>query len=433
MKKEFETTAESLKELLHKVEGSQNQLESKLKHFEKHVSYEDKLRNLDSVFSEITDKIKYTHSLVSKGIDTFEVKEEKKDNNMINMNIGGGNNQKVDKKDDVYSLLNQPKEIKMINVSQDNSYSNDKLGQFKKYNSDYEFMISLKQKSNELIIFDTKSKTFKTVKISQSNFMDNSNVFSTFPDNSRYVNLGSSILITGGYKDRQSTSYCYLMLFSRKNNQSTDYDINIMSYPNMIEARERHNVIHLKDKDSVIVCSGFFNQNAEISNMNQNTWKALPKLNDIRANAALSYINQRYIYCFSGFKINDVKVGQYLNSVDILDLNNTQNGWNLVNFDNMNINLKLCAMGIINLNDKEMLLCGGYDGSQYKNDVYKVLTKEEGGIAKIEKIESTLPGNYIFIHNAFMRSENLSFNYDLQLNLISFNPLATENQFKVCI
>jgi len=425
MKKEFEKTSESLNELIGKVEGNQNQLEQKLDSFEKHVSYADKLKNLDSVFLEISGKIKYTQSLLQKGLDTFEVKDEKPMVNIPNpsgkINIGS-----VDKKDDVYSLLNNVKEVK---ISNDNM-SNDKLSLFRRFNSEYELMISLKQKSSELVIFDTKTKVFKQVKINNSNFIDTSNAFTTFPDNSRYVNLGTSILITGGYKDRQSTSFCYLMLFSKKNTQSNEYEINIMSYPNMIEARERHNVIHLKDKDSVLVCSGFFNQNAEITNMNNNTWKSLPKLNDIRANAALSYINQRYIYCFSGFKINDVKVGQYLNSVDILDLNDTSKGWTLVNFDNMNINLKLCAMGIINLTETSMLLCGGYDGSQYKNDVYKVDTKENG-IAKVERIESTLPGNYIFIHNAFMRSENLSYNYDLQLNLISYNPMSTENQFKV--
>jgi hypothetical protein len=127
-------------------------------------------------------------------------------------------------------------------------------------------------------------------------------------------------LITGGYKERQSSANCYLMLFSQ--NKSNDFNLDIMNYPNMIEARERHNIIYLKDRESILVCSGFFNQNAEISSMNDQKWKSLPKMNEVRANASLVYQNKRFIYCYSGFKINEVRVGQYLNSVDILDLNN---------------------------------------------------------------------------------------------------------------
>jgi hypothetical protein len=88
-------------------------------------------------------------------------------------------------------------------------------------------------------------------------------------------------------------------------------------------------------------------------------------------------------------------------------------------------------MGVINLSDTQVLLCGGYDGSQYKNEVYKV-TSDQYAITKCEKIESALPGNYIFIHNSFMRNQDLIYNYDLQLNLIHYNPKASGNQqFKV--
>ncbi len=417
MSKEYEGTSESLKELIGKIEGNQQSLEKKLEGFEKYISYTEKLSRMDSIFLEISSKIKDTQMIVQKGLDNFEPKKE---------------SPKLEIKQDPISNLPNPNHNigEMSLFSGNDKPSRDKLSQFKYYNTEYEFLITLKQKSSELLIFDTKTKTFKQTKINSSNFIDATNSFNTYPDNSRYVNLGTSLLITGGYKDKQSTPYCYLMLFSKTN--INDYEINIMSYPNMIEARERHNIIHLKDRESVLVCSGFFNQNCEITNMNTQTWRSLPKLNDIRANATLSYINRRFIYCFSGFKINDVKVGQYLSSVDILDLDNTSKGWTLFNFDSINVNLKLCAMGIINISESSLLVCGGYDGTQYKSDVIRIETKDEGsGIAKVEKIDSSLPGNYIFTHNAFMRNGNLSYNYDLQLNLISFDPMAPEHQFKV--
>jgi len=437
MKSEFQITSESLKELKNKVETNINQMGQKLVSFDNHISYNDKLLKFDGIFSEITDKISSTKTIIEKGIENFQPPQQQ---------------DQPFPKQNVMDIIDRPSEIKIQSNDNNNFYNNnnnnnnsnynnnnivhptDKLGQFKDYNPEYEYIVSLKQKSNEIVIFDTKSRMFKNAKITPSNFIDNSNVFTNFQDNSRHVNLGTSILITGGYKDRQAAPNCYLMLLSKKNHLSNEYEINVMSYPNMIEGRERHNIIHLKDKDSVVVCSGFFNQNAEITNMNSQNWKSLPKMNEIRANAALSYINQRYIYCFSGFKINEVKVGQYLNSAEILDLNNLNAGWTLVNFNNMDINLKLSAMGVVYLSDKTILLCGGYDGSQYKNNVYRVETKDNGStISKVDKFESTLPGNYIFFHSAFLRSENICYNYDLQLNLVAFNPMATENAFKVQI
>lgn len=417
IKKEFEESSSSLLDIISQTEGNTQVMEKKLEGFEKMITYNEKLGRIDGIITEISGKIKDAVTLTKNGLQNVEYKEPQQPKPVVE-----------DKKQEFYSLFNEKKQSNDPNYNNSGN-GNDKLSVFKKHCLDYEYMVCLKQKSNEVVIFDTKSKTFKTVKITNSNFIDTKQTFNTFPDNSRYVNLGNSVLITGGYKDRQSSALCYLMLLSQ-NHSHTEYEINIMSYPNMNEARERHNILYLKDKESVMVCSGFFNENVEITNMNNQTWKNLPKLNDVRANAAMAYVNNRYIYCFSGFKINQAKVGQYLNSVDILDYDNPSKGWTLFNFESINMNLKLCAMGVIGISDNSMILCGGYDGTQYKNESYRVETKDNV-IARVERLESNLPGNHIFIHNAYMRSDNLAYNYDLQLNLISYNPMATENQFRV--
>lgn len=394
----FQESSNNIKDLINRSESNHKVLEGRYQAFEHKISFQDKIARIENSLTEILGKIKECGEIVAKGIDDFDFKAG------------------------------------YVSVTSSLPQSDKKQQQsdnpFIKFNPEYDLIVALKQKTGDLTVFNSKTKQIKSMTVNTNNFIDTSSTFKTFPDNSRYVNLGTSVLITGGYKDRQSSPLCYLMLFSM--NSTNEVEMNIMKYPNMIEARERHNIIYLKDKESVVVCSGFFNQNAEITNMNTQEWKSLPKLNEVRANAALAYVNHRFIYCFSGFKINEAKVGQYLNSVDILDLDNPSRGWKFFNFEDLKINLKLCAMGVMNIDNSSIILCGGYDGSKYTNDVYRVDVNEYE-VKKVEKTESTLPGNYIFIHNAFMRHGNLSYNYDLQLNLINYDPLLPNNKFKVIL
>lgn len=41
----------------------------------------------------------------------------------------------------------------------------------------------------------------------------------------------------------------------------------------MKEGRERHNIVFLPDRNTVLVCSGFFNKGSEYSDINSGEWK----------------------------------------------------------------------------------------------------------------------------------------------------------------
>lgn len=281
----------------------------------------------------------------------------------------------------------------------------------------YDLMIGIKQKSDILYLFNS-NKQVKTLKLENSFFNDQSNTFTLYPDNCRYVNLGFSVLITGGYINKNVTSNCYLVMVTQKSDSS--YDQSILPYANMIEARERHNIINLPNRNQILVCSGFFNNNAEITSMNNPSWKQLPKMNEVRANATLSYVNKRLVYCLGGFKINN-KTGIYHNSAEFLDLDNLGNGWKNIDFSNLNKHIKMSAMGIIDLGEK-LLLCGGYDGSLYREDVSSIEFEEDGKIKSYQNFNAKLPGSYIFLHNGFVRMQNCSYNYDLAMNVICYEP-----------
>ena len=304
---------------------------------------------------------------------------------------------------------NNNNEFNLINQS-DNPQS------IKMKEEEYEYFIFLKLKSNILLIYDPKSG-FKTMKVSKNNFQNPNESFINFPDNSKYVNLGSSVLLTGGYINRLLTNTCFLMIIG-KIKDSKEYELSIMPYARMLDARERHNIIFLPDKKIVLVCSGFFNKGSEYSEINMNEWKSAGEMNEVRGNATISYINNRYVYVIGGYKLLEDKIGYYHGNCEYLDFNNLNYGWRQINFANNKI--QLSAMGVIPISNNHFILCGGYDGQQYKREVYKVDCTNPNNVS-IDRMNISLPGSYIFLHNTFIKIGDYYYNIELSGNAINFS------------
>ncbi len=152
-------------------------------------------------------------------------------------------------------------------------------------------------------------------------------------------------------------------------------------------------------------------------------------MNDVRANATIAYINKRFVYVFGGFKINEAQTGVYQNTYEVLDLNNLTGGWTLNSFDVIGVGMRLSAMGVINMDENSVLLCGGYDGSLYKKDVFRIETNQKE-ISKVDsKVKNILPGNFIFLQNNFVKIDDYAYNFDLTMNIIRFDP--SDSTFKV--
>jgi hypothetical protein len=317
-------------------------------------------------------------------------------NNNNNMMMNNNNNQ---------NLFNQ----NLSNTSKEFNFENL---------YDYEIFISIRPKSNELIIFNPENG-FSSVKINMQNFQNQSDFFQTFPDNSKYVSLSSSILLTGGYINKQLSRNCYLFVLGKMPNNPNQYEVNIMSYGKMIEARERHNIVYLPGRNIVLVCSGFFNKGSEYTNINQGEWKSAGQMNDIRGNATITYVNERYVYVIGGYKVPEKQHnGVYLGNCEYLDFDNLGAGWNLINFgDN---NLKLSAMGVLPIGTNNFFLCGGFDGQHYKKEMYRVNCNDKDNLV-IEKSNLTLPYCYIFLHNNFLKIGNYSVNLELSSKAVIFD------------
>jgi hypothetical protein len=73
-------------------------------------------------------------------------------------------------------------------------------------------------------------------------------------------------------------------------------------------------------------------------------------------------------------------------------------------------------------------LCGGYDGVQYRKEINKTDVFEKD-LLSITAIKETLPGNFIFIHNNFIRLDDFAYNFDFQMNVVIFDP--KDSSFKI--
>jgi hypothetical protein len=237
------------------------------------------------------------------------------------------------------------------------------------------------------------------------------NIKGPFPmKNSRIANIGSYAIITGGTLEQNSESIeCFKITPYVENN---NLQIRIDEFPSMNDARERHNMIYLPNLNSLIVCSSFQRAlSTEICQLDQ-TWIKLKDMNTKRANSTLVYVDDRWLFCISGYILNiQTSNGIYSDSYEVLDMNNTNLGWKQYGFPTEFQNLKLSAMGCINLNKGDFILVGGFNGSRYMSSTYHVTTKN-GQLESLKEIENTLDTGVIFQNALFTRTGRSYFNFD---------------------
>ena len=254
----------------------------------KNEEYKNRINNLENRIKKLEEEINNYKQYINKIIKE-DVK--KKDNNNIIINDG---NQRENFKEIKDFSINQ--EVKLENEPQD----------------DYELLIYIKD--DQLLAYNSKYTFFK-LKINLEY------IKATFK--SRYVNLGKSILLTGGIiREAGPSKKCYLIsLIENDLPNKPFYDININPYGDFQEGRERHNLIYLLDKNLVFACGGIISKTCEYTNIYKGYWESVSPLNKSRANASMAYINGRYIYIIGGFELKfGERLGNYLNNLEYFDI-----------------------------------------------------------------------------------------------------------------
>lgn len=229
--------------------------------------------------------------------------------------------------------------------------------------------------------------------------------------NSRLANIGNSAIITGGTnEDGIESKDCFQITPLLDNNRLI---INITEFPSMNDPRERHNMIYLHKLNSILVCSSFQKTaSTEMCNLTDRKWIKLRDMNTKRANSTLIFVDDRWLFCISGYVVDIVNgSGAYSNSYEVLDMRNTNGGWKEYPLINEFSVLKMSAMGCIYLNRSDFILIGGYDGSKYMDTAFHI-TSENGQLSNFRRLNNSLETGVIFQNAAFMKRGNCYINYD---------------------
>ena len=394
--------------ILPRTEKSEiNELKAKL------IELENKIVKMDEDISGFNEEInlKFNKIIEEKNEMNLKIEKLKQENKSI--------------KDELKSVNEKLNKSVNDKANHDNknilskSYFNNKL-EFSKYN--YDLLIYPLEKKNEILIYDKKNSFHKKI-LKPENFKCKKK-FKTFPFKSRFVNLGKSLLLTGGNENENKSNKCYLISVfeSKSENKIEKYEININSYGNLKEKRERHSIIYLPSKNYVFICSGFSTKTCEYTDLSKGVWEEIKPLNNERVDASMAFINERFVYIFCGsFLENENAQLDYLNDMEYFDINNFDKGWTNVKFMNdKKYRLSLGALGVLPVDKNIFLIYGGCYGKKYNNRTYKVDCKDYEH-PTIEDINININKPSIFKHNLFCKIGETYFNFDFNDQLVRFD------------
>jgi hypothetical protein len=406
--------------LLEKIELSANDkinlMKNKIKEFEnKIVEINEEKKNMCITINKLMEE---------KNEMNIKIDDLIKENSYLKSELKNIN-EKINqffKEKDSNKNINENLNENLLNNNEQN-YNNPKEDiknnknnlQYSEY--DYDLMICPKEKTDELMIYN-KDNNFIKKNLKSKGIKCNVKI-DIFPFKSKYVNLGQSLLLTGGMIEEEILNKCYLMSVIKTKNK-LDYKIIINSYGDLIEKRERHNIIFLPDKNLVFICSGYLTDKCEYTDLSKGIWEEIKPLNKIRINGAMAYINHQYIYIFCGFNMEGKKE-IYLNDLEYFDIENYERGWTTINYMNdKEYNLSFGTIGVIPVEKNSFLICGGYNGKDYNSKIYKIdCSDHEKPIIDIgDKNKNWF---IIFRNSLFCKIGQAHFNFDFSSKLYRFN------------
>ena len=188
--------------------------------------------------------------------------------------------------------------------------------------------------------------------------------------NNYYKNKGGNLFLSKGNNLYIVTGKNYDMLYV--------YDSVKKSMNKLCNLKNNHSNGALIDfNDNSLLCiSGDYNKKVELFSISKNEWNNyLSETLIERSNFPFCIIKQRYIFLIFG---KNFPTNEYLNTIEYYDLNiqndngNNVNGslWKYLNFKNENnlIKMNICNGYGINFNDKKIVIFGGYNGLEEKDE-----------------------------------------------------------------
>jgi hypothetical protein len=201
--------------------------------------------------------------------------------------------------------------------------------------------------------------TVQEIKINFSQFSEEDPILTEFPSGGAYCNYENFFYFSGGQEYIKEASKLFLSISKKDSNQNPN------KLPSMINPHWNHSMI--ADKEKIYVIGGYNSNKCEVYDIQAKTWSELPDLFSPERQRSMLFIEKNFLYCFMGLSQNGI-----LDSVERLNLDNTQTGWERINVDNSdNLILKFYGAGIIRMSDENKILFIGGKKENNNEEVYK--------------------------------------------------------------
>lgn len=173
-----------------------------------------------------------------------------------------------------------------------------------------------------------------------------------FLANCAWINVGGKLYICGGTQGgAPSNNFLCFDVFTATLTRLSD----------MLNARHYHSLFYQGD---FIYAIGGEENSCEKYDLKNSKWIKLNNLVLDQCQNPVLFVHNNYLYSFFG-----VKGGNYIDSVERLNIKNQRSKWEIVPFKNPNkLDLKMTGCGIIEISDSEIYMFGGKTRDTVKRD-----------------------------------------------------------------
>ena len=330
-----------------------------------HFSYKNRENNHFESFKKENNEEENSLTKYNTEINFDLVKsEEKEENNQID-------NDHMIKKE----KKNKPDLISKLNIDTNLSINNE-LNIFTKLNKNIEissktvFTIYEYLDKIYILCFDFENRKFSLRDFADyNNFEQNYKLSLKSKENKKgnFNNREGNLFLMKGNNLYIVTGKNYDMLYS--------YDPSKKAMYKLCSLKNNHSnggLISFND-NSLLCISGDYNKKVELFSISKNEWNDyLSETLIERSNFSFCAVNQRFIFLIFG---KNYPTNEYLNTIEYYDLKNNikdLTGWKYLNFVNKDdlTKMNICNGYALNFNDKKIILVGGYNGLEKKNEQY---------------------------------------------------------------
>jgi len=232
-----------------------------------------------------------------------------------------------------------------------------------------------KNEALSVIINNKKDNSFSI----HQYFYENHHYTSNFNEQSAYCNSLDTLYISGG--EDNSTGEVLNTFYA------VDLKKNIISLlPKLNLERANHSMIFIPNK-YIFIVGGNSQKSVELYDIEENELKVDSELNEIRSEASLCCMNNRYLYAFCGYEYSI----DFIESFEICDLKKISRKWEKLDFkcqDSLKLEIRFFSITYYDSCDKIIFL-GGTLANDTLAEIQYIFDSQENSLEVFKPKEKT--------------------------------------------